>query len=306
MSDRQIWTDIEADITQATGRQFKLGDRQAICGGCINQVYAIANYLDSTSTLDRSDRYFIKLNQASLIEMFVAEAKGLLEIAATATIKVPIPICWGTSGERSYLVLEYLDLTTRVNDRNWSELGSDLAKLHRHQINRKSGFGWHVNNTIGSTPQINTWEEDWASFFTHHRIGYQLELARRKGGNFAKATALLSAIPQLLNGHQPQPSLVHGDLWGGNASFTKAGIPIIYDPATYWGDREVDLALTELFGGFPTAFYQGYNRVYPLDPGYSQRKVVYNLYHILNHYNLFGGSYYIQAERSIDSILKCG
>jgi fructosamine-3-kinase len=305
MSERQIWTDIETDITEATSRQFAIGDRRSIGGGCINQVYAIANALGSTSTLDRSDRYFIKLNHASLVEMFVAEAKGLLEIAATATIKVPLPICWGTSGDRSYLVLEYLELTNRVVDRNWHELGGNLAKLHRHQITDKSAFGWHVNNTIGSTPQINTWAEDWANFFTHHRIGYQLELARRKGGTFAKATALLNAIPQLLDRHQPQPSLVHGDLWGGNASFTSTGIPIIYDPATYWGDREVDLALTELFGGFPPAFYQGYDRVYPLAPGYSQRKILYNLYHILNHFNLFGGSYYSQAEHSIDTILKC-
>ncbi|AFY93984.1 fructosamine kinase family protein [Chamaesiphon minutus] len=304
MSDRQIWTDIEANITQATGQQFALGDRRSIGGGCINQVYSIANSLVSSSTLDRSDRYFVKLNQANLVEMFAAEARGLIEIAATATIKVPIPICWGTSGDRSYLVLEYLELTNKVNEQSWHELGSNLAKLHRHQINDRAAFGWHTNNTIASTPQINIWQEDWANFFMHHRIGYQLELARCKGGNFAKATTLLNAIPQLLDGHQPKPSLVHGDLWGGNASFTSTGIPIIYDPATYWGDREVDLALTELFGGFPTAFYQGYDRVYPVDSGYSQRKALYNLYHILNHYNLFGGSYHSQAERSIDSILK--
>jgi fructosamine-3-kinase len=304
MNERQIWANIEADITQATGTKFTIGDRRSIGGGCINQVYEIENNSVADQASSQSGHYFVKLNQEHLVEMFAAEARGLLEIAATATIKVPIPICWGVSGGRSYLVLEYLDLTTKVSDREWSQLGGHLAALHRHQITTNSEFGWHVNNTIGSTPQINTWERDWTVFFTRHRIGYQLTLARQKGAHFARADELLSAIDQILDRHQPSPSIVHGDLWSGNASFSSTGLPIIYDPATYWGDREVDVALTELFGGFPRAFYQGYDRVYPLDPGYSQRKVLYNLYHILNHYNLFGRSYYDQAQQSIDSILN--
>ncbi len=114
---------------------------------------------------------------------------------------------------------------------------------------------------------------------------------------------LLAAIPELL-AHQVQPSLVHGDLWGGNAGCTASGEPVIFDPATYFGDREVDIAMTELFGGFPAAFYKGYNEVFPLDAGYEQRKTLYNLYHILNHFNLFGGSYASQANRMIDQILR--
>jgi fructosamine-3-kinase len=294
----QIWSDIGAQITQATGNRFEIGDRQSLGGGCINQVYRINNRLGTPN------RYLLKLNQASLLEMFVAEATGLAELAATATIKVPAPICWGVSGAHSYLVLEYLDLTTRANAGSWRELGGNLARLHQDRSVDRRQFGWQIDSTIGSTPQINSWTNDWETFFTNHRIGYQLQLARQKGANFPKEAVLLGAIPQLLADYQPQPALVHGDLWSGNASFTTEGMPVIFDPATYWGDREVDLAFTELFGGFPDAFYQGYGLVYPLDPGYSHRRDLYNLYHILNHYNLFGGSYEAQANRSIDVLCQ--
>jgi len=294
----QIWSDIGAQITQATGDLFEIGDRQSLGGGCINQVYRISNARGTPN------RYLLKLNQASLIEMFVAEATGLSALAATATIGVPAPICWGVSDTCSYLVLEYLDLTTKADARGWRELGGNLARLHRDRSLTNEQFGWQIDNTIGSTPQINTWTSDWVTFFINHRIGYQLQIAHQKGGNFPKSAALLRAIPQLLADYQPQPSLVHGDLWSGNASFTTGGIPVIFDPAIYWGDREVDLALSELFGGFPAAFYQGYGQVYPLDPGYSHRRDLYNLYHILNHYNLFGGSYEAQANRTIDALCQ--
>jgi fructosamine-3-kinase len=290
------WREIGARITQATGDRFEISERQSLSGGCINQVYLIR-------AARNRDRYLLKLNRAALIEMFVAEATGLAEIAATATVRVPTPICWGTVGEHSYLVMEYLDLVTSAYDRSWCEMGRNLARLHQHRSERHQ-FGWQIANTIGSTPQINTWESDWATFFTNNRIGYQFQLARQRGGDFPQATALLDALPRLLAEYQPPPALVHGDLWSGNTSFTTAGIPVVFDPATYWGDREVDLAMTELFGGFPAAFYQGYQEIYPLDPGYSQRKNLYNLYHILNHYNLFGGSYQTQANRTIDTLLR--
>ena len=292
----RMWMEIANEISRATGKQFEIASRESVGGGCINQAYQISNNLN--------DCYFIKLNQPSLAKMFAAEAKGLLEMAATQTITVPVPICWGVVTNYSYLVLEYLDLTDRTTPKNWTEMGQNLAAMHRYQISNTPKFGWHLNNTIGSTPQLNTWENNWTTFFKNQRIGYQLQIARQKGGHFPRATELTAAIPQILANHNPQPSLVHGDLWGGNAGFTTAGIPVIYDPATYWGDREVDLALAELFGGFPANFYQGYESVYPLAAGYSQRKILYNLYHILNHYNLFGGSYQSQANGIIDRLLR--
>jgi fructosamine-3-kinase len=297
-----MWTKISEEITQATGQDFEIVDRQTISGGCINQAYLVSNVGGASPTENRK-RYFVKLNQPSLVEMFVSEARGLSEIAATATIKVPIPICWGVTEEHSYLVLEHLELATTDNPQSWQEMGRNLATMHRYQISPNRQFGWHTNNTIGSTTQINTWEKDWATFFTNHRIGYQLQLAQSKGGSFPKADRLMAKIPELLANYRPKPSLVHGDLWSGNASFTTAGVPVIFDPATYWGDREVDIAMAALFGGFPNAFYQGYSDVYPLDPNYSTRKILYDLYHILNHYNLFGGNYQGQANNIIDRLL---
>lgn len=290
-----MWTEIAGEISRSTDNRFEIIDRRSIGGGCINQAYIIAS---------KAERYFIKLNEKSRVEMFAVEARGLQEMAATKTIKVPLPICWGMVNENSYLVLECLDLTSRGNSSNWVEMGRNLAVMHDYRMSNTPQFGWHIDNTIGSTPQLNTWENDWAIFFKNHRLGYQLQLARHKGGNFPQADRLLAAIPDLLANHLPQPALVHGDLWGGNASFTTAGIPVIFDPATYWGDREVDLAMTELFGGFPAAFYQGYESVYPLDPGYARRKQLYNIYHILNHYNLFGGSYQSQANSAIERLLR--
>jgi fructosamine-3-kinase len=286
-----MWTDIDTHISQVTSAEFHSSQHRSVGGGCINQGYAISN---------GQHTYFVKLNQASQIAMFEAEALGLQQMFQTATIRVPKPICWGISGNFGYLVMEWLEIGSGNTD-SWAEMGRKLAAMHK--TTSAQGFGWDMNNTIGSTPQINTWTADWTEFYINHRLGYQFQLARRKGGHFPQEKDLLAFIPQLLANHQPQPSLVHGDLWGGNAGCTVSGEPVIFDPATYFGDREVDIAMTELFGGFPTPFYRGYNQVFPLDEGYESRKPLYNLYHILNHFNLFGGGYLSQANRMIAQIL---
>jgi fructosamine-3-kinase len=197
--------------------------------------------------------------------------------------------------------MEWLEMTTG-NNKSWQEMGRKLAAMHKPTSNQ--GFGWDINNTIGSTPQINNFSNSWIEFYTQNRLGYQFKLAKKRGGSFPLADKLLAAIPKLLANHLVQPSLLHGDLWGGNAGFTVEDEPVIFDPATYFGDREVDIAMTELFGGFPLAFYQGYEEVYPLSKGYEQRKTLYNLYHVLNHFNLFGGGYCSQANRMIEKILR--
>jgi fructosamine-3-kinase len=173
-----------------------------------------------------------------------------------------------------------------------------------HIQGQNQRFGWERNNTIGSTPQINTWSENWADFFAEHRIGYQLKLAQRRSGHFPDTTKVVTKVRDLLVNRKPQPALVHGDLWSGNAAILDSGEPVIFDPATYYGDREVDLAMTELFGGFPTVFYQGYTEISSLAEGYQQRKILYNLYHILNHFNLFGGSYAAQANQMINQLFN--
>ena len=286
-----MWTQIARHITQTTEKPFEIEKSHPVSGGCINQGYAVSG---------NSLIYFVKINQANQEAMFAAEALGLKQIHASKTIRVPEPICWGIAEKSSYLVLEWLEFGGG-NSQSWEKMGRNLARLH--QVSLSDRFGWQCNNTIGSTPQINTVSNSWADFFAHQRIGYQLRLAKERGGNFPDEDQVIPAISEILSQHQPHPSLVHGDLWSGNAAITVDGEPVILDPATYWGDREVDLAMTELFGGFPAAFYRGYNDVFPLDGGYQQRKTLYNLYHILNHFNLFGGGYASQANRMLQEIL---
>lgn len=287
-----MWDQIATHISQVTGHPFQGSDRRSVGGGCINSGYALS---------DGQHTYFVKLNQANQIGMFEAEATGLEEMVATHTIRVPQPICWGTAGSSAYLVLEWLELGSGGNAA-WHAMGQQLAALHN--ATSANGFGWHRNNTIGSTPQPNPWTDDWLEFWRVHRLGFQFQLAHRRGGHFPQQAQLLDALPVLLDGHEPQPALVHGDLWSGNAAIARAGFPVIFDPATYYGDREVDLAMTELFGGFPAEFYRGYQEVFAIDASYQRRKILYNLYHILNHFNLFGGGYASQANRMIEQLLS--
>ncbi|MGG6263439.1 fructosamine kinase family protein [Leptolyngbya sp. AN03gr2] len=286
-----MWTQIDAQISQAIDQSFESRDRRSVGGGCINQGYRIS---DGTLT------FFVKLNRADQLAMFEAEAIGLRHMREAEAIRIPKPICTGISESSAYIVLEWLDLG-RGSSQAWADMGRNLARMHQYQ--KSTAFGWERNNTIGSTPQINSWTSNWTEFFTQYRIGYQLELGARNGGQFRNGAKLLEQIPELLADHKPKPSIVHGDLWSGNAAVMQSGEPVIFDPATYWGDREVDLAMTELFGGFPAEFYRGYEESYPTDAGYKRRKTLYNLYHILNHFNLFGGSYESQANRIIDQLI---
>ena len=287
-----MWTQIAQAISEATGQNFAIADTRSVSGGCINQGYKIS---------DNDTKYFVKLNQASQEEMFAAEALGLKQMYATQTITVPQPVCWGAANDSTYIVLQWLDLGGG-NSQSWTEMGRQLAAMHRVGIS--NNFGWERNNTIGSTPQINTETDNWADFFAEHRIGYQLKLAKRRGGSFPDTNKIANAVRNKLADREPQASLVHGDLWSGNAAISSDGSPVILDPATYYGDRETDLAMTELFGGFPAAFYRGYNEAWQLDSGYQYRKSIYNLYHVLNHFNLFGGGYANQAKRMINDIVS--
>jgi fructosamine-3-kinase len=199
-------------------------------------------------------------------------------------------------------VLEWLALVAGA-PRDYAKLGEQLARMHALA---GSQFGWRRDNYIGATPQANAADDSWPRFFGRARLAPQLALARRNGhaALCAKGEELLQALPQLFGAHAPQPSLLHGVLWGGNAAFLAEGTPVIFDPAVHYGDREADLAMTELFGGFPQDFYAAYRAVAPLDSGYRVRKTIYNLYHVLNHAHLFGGGYAAQAARMMDELLR--
>ena len=279
-------------IAAVTGGPGKPGRSQELGGGCINR----ARRLECDGV-----PYFVKLNQAKMLPMFEAEAEGLRALAATNSLRVPQPVCAGRAGDSAWLVLEYLELGGHGS---LAALGEGLAALHRTP---QPHFGWHRDNTIGSTPQVNTTSADWTGFWRERRLSFQLELAARNGfgGRLQDLGAqLLERFPVLFEDYHPVPSLLHGDLWSGNYGFTRDGEPVIFDPAPYCGDREADLAMTELFGGFGSEFHAAYNRAWPLDPGYARRKTLYNLYHILNHANLFGGGYARQAQGMMEHLIN--
>jgi protein-ribulosamine 3-kinase len=278
-------------VTRATGDPFSATVLTPIGGGDINQAFSIGS---------GARRYFVKANRAGCLPMFDAEVDALHALAATHSVRVPQAIASGTAAGQAFLVLEHLDL--RGNG-DAALLGEQLAQLHRVTQTR---FGWAHDNWIGSTPQPNGRQLDWVAFWREQRLGFQLQLAAQNGYGGAlqrDGEMLLARLDALFDGYTPAPSLLHGDLWGGNHAYLADGSPVIFDPALYVGDRECDLAMSELFGGFAPDFYAAYCAAWPLDPGYAVRKTLYNLYHILNHANLFGGGYAAQAARMAAQLL---
>ncbi len=286
-----VWQQIEQDLSNFSGRPFRIRQKQGIGGGSINHAFRIS---------DGGQQFFVKTNHQHLAHMFEAEALGLQELYASNSIKVPQPVSHGVAGNECYFVMSWLEMTGQPNG---DLFGRKMAELHRHAHDR---FGFYIDNTIGSTPQANAWCDDWIEFWQKQRLGYQLELAHKNGFGrrlYDQGQKLREKTPAFFRGYQPQPSLLHGDLWSGNWAADKQGNPVIFDPASYFGDREADLAMMQLFGHPGQRFFAAYNEHYALDDDHTLRKDFYNLYHILNHANLFGSSYAMQAERMIDSLL---
>ena len=286
-----LWATVVAQISRYTGQVFTPGNLTLVDGGCINQTFCLRNH---------ERQYFVKLNKTGNLAMFEAEAAGLREILDSASLRAPQPLCCGNNHDAAWLVLEFIDLQNRGNA---AALGIGLANMHQHTAET---FGWTRDNTIGSIPQKNSINSDWISFWRQHRLGYQLNLARKNGYTDSLQSLgerLLSEFEHFFTDTLPLPSLLHGDLWGGNYAFDQDGQPVIFDPAVYYGDRETDLAMTELFAGFPPDFQAAYRDTWPVETGYTVRKQLYNLYHILNHLNLFGPQYLIQAEITMKKLL---
>ena len=250
---------------------MKFNHRQPVSGGCIHRCYRVAEG-------------FLEVNDESMADAFAAEADGLAALRA-AGCRSPEPYASGIEDGEAYLLMEWMDLRARSD---FAKLGRMLARLHRCHGKH---HGWARDNYIGATPQQNRESQDWPTFWRERRLEPQLELARRNGHRID-----IGRVCDLLEGHAPPPSLVHGDLWSGNVGFLADATPVLFDPAVYYGDAEVDLAMTELFGGFPPEFYSAYG---PMPAGYETRKHLYNLYHLLNHLNLFGGGYLAQLQSTL-------
>jgi len=288
-----LLSQIVQSIEKTTGQPFDLLHYTSVQGGNINRSYKL---------IGQTQSYFIKLNQASLLNMFHAEAMGLQALSNAKVFRVPEVITSGVADDSAFLILDSIELES-LQAGNHKLLGQKLARLHQE---KQPYFGWPMNNFIGHTVQINTASEDWCVFWREQRLAFQLNTALQQGYDGRLQSLgrdVCKKIPEFFRHYQPQASLLHGDLWAGNISFDKHGVPVVYDPACYYGDREADIAMTELFGGFNADFYTAYNAVWPLDIGYQQRKLLYNLYHILNHLNLFGLGYLGQAEQLMENVL---
>ena len=286
------WSGINSELQKAGVHPHSGSAPQPVAGGDISAAWRV----------DAKDGdLFIKTGPSTAIDMFAAEAEGLSEIAATGAIRTPKVIALGESEATAFLALEWLNLD-RASAATDSLCGQQLAELHRHS---KTRHGWHRSNTIGLTPQINSWNDNWVDFFREHRLHYQLRLAADNGFNRELqmvGARLMKRMPVYFDTTEIDASLLHGDLWSGNRSSTD-GVPVIFDPAAYYGDRETDLAMTKLFGGFGAEFYAAYDSAWPLREGHEERQHLYQLYHVLNHLNLFGSAYLGQAMRLIEKLL---
>ncbi|GIX44557.1 MAG: fructosamine kinase [Candidatus Sumerlaea sp.] len=289
--------DVEHALAEYEGGSVTIERILSCGGGCINHA---AKLLTSTG---RS--YFLKWNHDAPPTFFIREMEGLRELRACGVLRVPEAIAASDTTEQTpaWLLLEDVTAPTPGNERaaqtQFSEtLGRGLALIHQRHA---SQFGFHADNFIGSTPQPNPWCSSWPEFFREWRLGHMIRLLTGQGrlshDQIKLSTRFLNKLDELLSAVVEPPSLLHGDLWGGNVMSDANGSPTLIDPAVYYGHREADLAMTELFGGFDARFYAAYREAYPLDTEYRDRRDIYNLYHILNHALLFGSSYLLQAER---------
>ncbi len=282
-------TPVELLLAEMSGTSVKISDSVAVGGGCINE----ARLLKTTA-----GKYFIKYNSSAIFPgMFEKEAAGLKILSDTNTLVVPEIIGSEESGKHAFLLLQYIE--NGIPPKNfWIEFGTELATLHR---NTNELFGLDYDNYIGSLVQSNKRNTDFYGFFISERIEPQLREARNKGALSQSDTRYFDSLFSSLKNIIPpeKPALIHGDLWSGNFMVTSGGSPCIIDPAVYYGHREADIAMTQLFGGFPPGFYDAYNQAWPMEKGWQQRIDVFNLYSLLVHVNLFGGSYVGQVLRII-------
>ncbi|WP_320666852.1 fructosamine kinase family protein [Prochlorococcus sp. MIT 1307] len=268
----------------------------SVAGGCIHKAWRL--------TLSDGRQLFAKTAAVEDFPKLSFEASGLNSLAKFAnkhTIEIPKPLLLKKFENGSVLFLPWLDL----GNGSQTAIGKGLALLHQSSLaQHPEKFGWEEHGYIGAGPQIGGWKDSWGECFINLRLLPQLKIARKWGLNISDWKDLLESLIVFLERHKPKPTLVHGDLWSGNAGITKEGKAVIFDPAVWWADREVDIAMTRLFGGFSKDFYKGYESIFPLESTAESRVDIYNLYHLLNHANIFGGAYKVQCLTTLENIKR--
>ena len=287
-----MWHGIAEQLSAVLGKRYVITEHKALSVDPNERRLFIS---------DGQHPLFIKLAPRNQLERLNCCQRNLTALRLYNKVVFPEPFCCGVASEYSFIAMEFIPLQEGESP-HWFSLGAALARLHR--CDAQAMYGWDEDNYLGVTAQPNRWQKNWATFFAEQRIGWQLQLLKeqRKLDASIDISGVVDTVGRLLAHHSPMPSPLHGDLWRGNCGFT-AQQGVLFSPASYFGDRETDIALTELFGQFPDAFYAGYDSVWPLDPGYPQRKELYNLYHRLNHYALFGDGYRQSAETALKLVL---
>lgn len=280
-----MWQAISQHLSDTLMFSYQITEKTKLSGGDINECYMIS---------DGEQRYFVKVNSREFCRNLKSKQRTFVSCARL--ILCPFQ-SWCLLVNQSTMLLSFSIIYLPSSSTTTKQLPIRPATCASSPMGRAKEYGFDQDNYIGSTLQPNKWERKWARFFAEQRIGWQLQLVREKGVNLVDINDFTEVVHEHLAAHQPTPSLLHGDLWHGNTANSVFG-PICFDPACYWGDRECDIAMTELFGGFQPEFYQGYESILPLDYRYSERKDIYNLYHLLNHYNQFGGHYLEQSQNS--------
>lgn len=282
--DRELREAVEATLAEHRGEPVEVVADRPVSGGCIHD----SRLLD----LAGGGSAFLKADRSAPDDLFEREAEGLAALAEPEAIRVPREALPGRAGGTAFLVMEAIP-TGRPGAGFWEDFGRRFARLHRAAQHHR--FGFEHDNYLGGTPQPNGWCDEWPEFFRRHRLGHQLALARSRGRSTPELERLGERLQDRLERYldipDEPPCLLHGDLWSGNFLADDAGEPVLIDPAVYYGHREADLAMTALFGRFDDRFYRAYDEEWPLPPGTGERQEIYQLYHLLNHLNLFGGSY---------------
>jgi protein-ribulosamine 3-kinase len=292
----QLALRLETAASEFWGAAVKILSFRTVSGGCINQAFSLE--------FSNGQRAFLKTNADAPTDLFLKEAHGL-QALGKCNVRVPFVIhaeVGGTVGPGFILMEDVSASTTSARvvkgaSDYWERLASSLCAIHKHTA---EAFGFCEANYLGPTMQYNEPSRNWAEFFLVHRLEYMLGLLERKRGIGDACVSIRRCLPDLhavlsQRSDEISPSLLHGDLWSGNVMSSGAGDPVLIDPAVYYGDREADLGMTELFGGFPSVFYAAYSAQLPLADGYEERRDIYNLYHVLHHALLFGGGYLRQA-----------
>ena len=277
------------------GGDYQRARVEASGAGCINETYQVAR--------KNLPSVFIKVGKPGQLDMFEKEARGLDLLRQCDAIHVPQVYGAAQLNDCALLAIEFISLSP-LRAAQESRFGAALAQLHSFE---GDSFGLDHHNFIGRTHQINDWKSDWWTFYCENRLLPQRKLAQMKGMRselLKELDRLIDVVPEAMQSHQPRASLLHGDLWSGNMAMDEAGVPTLFDPAVYYGDGETDLAMSRMFGAPGDAFYSAYHDIIPRQEGHEVRRGLYDLYHWLNHFNLFGVGYLGQVELTLDGLLQ--